>query len=130
MGVQMTLLYPGLHSFGYMPRSGITRWYDRSIFSFLRNFHHAFFKSESSPSSLSSLSGHTSMHASCLWLLLVGSQITSIVRCLLPALSAKGTGVQGMCPVSLMSLTPRTKSLGLFNRKLAGSLWVTLSLPL
>jgi hypothetical protein len=36
MDVQMTLLYTGLHSFRYMPRSGITGSYGRSIFSFFK----------------------------------------------------------------------------------------------
>jgi hypothetical protein len=34
MGVQVFLLYPNLYSFGYMPKSGITRLNDSSIFSF------------------------------------------------------------------------------------------------
>jgi hypothetical protein len=40
--VQVAMLNPGLHSFKYMPRSGITGLYGRSIFSFLRKCHIAF----------------------------------------------------------------------------------------
>jgi hypothetical protein len=39
MGVQVALLYPAAHSFGHMPRSGITASYDGSVFSFLRALH-------------------------------------------------------------------------------------------
>jgi hypothetical protein len=45
MGVQVSLLYPGLHSFRYMPRNGITGSYSRSVSSFLKN-HHTFFHSD------------------------------------------------------------------------------------
>jgi hypothetical protein len=41
MGVQMSLLYPGLHSFGYIPRNGVAGLYGRSIFSFLKKLHTA-----------------------------------------------------------------------------------------
>jgi hypothetical protein len=37
MAVQVTLLQPDLHSFGYIPRSGIAESYDSSIFSFVRS---------------------------------------------------------------------------------------------
>jgi hypothetical protein len=42
IGVQVSLLYPDLHLFGYMHRSGITESYNSSIFSFLRTLHSAF----------------------------------------------------------------------------------------
>jgi hypothetical protein len=42
MSVQVCLLYPGLLSFGYKPRSGMAGSYYSSIFSFSRNRHAAF----------------------------------------------------------------------------------------
>jgi hypothetical protein len=39
MGVQVSLSYPGVHCFWYMPRSGIAVLYGSSIFSVLRSFH-------------------------------------------------------------------------------------------
>jgi hypothetical protein len=42
IAVQEVLLYPGLHFFRYMPKSGITWSYSRFIFSFLRNCYTAF----------------------------------------------------------------------------------------
>jgi hypothetical protein len=37
MGVQVALLYPGLHSLEYMPRSGIAESYGWSMFSFFED---------------------------------------------------------------------------------------------
>jgi hypothetical protein len=42
IGIQVSLLYPDLQYFGYMPRSAITESYDSFIFRFLRNLHTAF----------------------------------------------------------------------------------------
>jgi hypothetical protein len=43
MGMQASLLYADLHSFGYVPRNGAAELYDSSIFSFLRDFHVDFY---------------------------------------------------------------------------------------
>ena len=40
-----------IFSFGYIPKSGIIRWYDSYIFNFLRNLHIIFH------------AGYTSLHA-------------------------------------------------------------------
>jgi hypothetical protein len=42
ISVQVSLLYPGLSSFGYIPRSGITESYGSFLFGFLRNLHTSF----------------------------------------------------------------------------------------
>jgi hypothetical protein len=39
MDVQVSLLYADLHSFGYMPKSGVARSNGGLTISFLRNFH-------------------------------------------------------------------------------------------
>jgi hypothetical protein len=45
MGVQVSLLYPDLLSFGYTPRSDIAGSYGNSVFSFFVNFHTSFYSS-------------------------------------------------------------------------------------
>jgi hypothetical protein len=42
MGVQVALSYPGAHSIGYMPESGITGSCGSSVFWFLKDVHIAF----------------------------------------------------------------------------------------
>jgi hypothetical protein len=42
MGLQVAPSYPGALSFRYVPRSGISGSYGKSIFTFLRDFHIAF----------------------------------------------------------------------------------------
>jgi hypothetical protein len=42
LGVQLALLYLGLHSFGYMPKSSITGWYGSSTSSYFVELHTAF----------------------------------------------------------------------------------------
>jgi hypothetical protein len=41
MGVQVSLLYADLHSFEYLPGSGVLGWYGNLIFSVLRSLHTA-----------------------------------------------------------------------------------------
>jgi hypothetical protein len=43
MGVQVALPYPGVHSFRYMARKGITRSYGSSVFCFLMELHITFY---------------------------------------------------------------------------------------
>jgi hypothetical protein len=43
IGVKVSLLYPELHSFEYMPKSGITGSYGSSIFTFLKDLHTSYY---------------------------------------------------------------------------------------
>jgi hypothetical protein len=80
MGVQVTLSYPGAHSFRYMPRSGIAGLYGASVSSFLRELHIAL---------------HSCTNHNVLSLLCIPSVLTTI--CLGEVLSCS-------CPKSLLCM--------------------------